>query len=218
MFAGCRCPRCPETVLAATQREGCKMLACRRCGGALVSADVGLRLLAVLAPDVPPADLDQPRAPCPVCRKPMRLVLATTAKVNVDVCSMHGVWFDGDDLAAVLRAVAHSMGKPVPDALGRLEEHARGRPASPTTPTTSSPPSPPPPSGPPSPAGSSPTTPRWQPSPTQSSRSTFVPTASPRIGVFGNAMEDATDIVVGVALIPVELTVGVIGGLIDLLD
>lgn len=214
MFAGCRCPRCPEAVLVATKREGHELLACRHCGGAFVSANVGLRLMAVLKPDVPPAHAHGPRSPCPVCRKVMRLVLASRAGVEVDVCATHGVWFDGDDLAAVLQAVAHALGKPVPRALDSLEQHARGRRESPADP---SPPAPPPPQA----------STREQPSPIRARRSPDVPVvpAAPyqRDGL--DTALDAADLVlrpvgvaVEVAMIPVTLTVGVVEALVDLID
>lgn len=126
VFAGCRCPRCDDVVLTGKELERAEVLACRRCGGGFVSAAVGLRLLAMLQPEVAPVDEDAPRAACPVCRKPMKLVI-TGAAAAMDTCAQHGVWFDAGDLPIVVRAVAKALGKPVPDVVGQLEAHAGQR-------------------------------------------------------------------------------------------
>lgn len=127
MFAGCRCPRCDDTTLKSKALESCDILACRRCSGGFVSANVGLRLLAVLKPDVAAVDEDAPRAPCPVCRKPMKLVTTGEAHAEMDTCAQHGVWFDSGDLSAVVRAVANALGKPVPEVVGTLDAHTARR-------------------------------------------------------------------------------------------
>jgi Zn-finger nucleic acid-binding protein len=44
---------------------------------------------------------------CPVCATLMnRKQYATGAKVVIDVCRQHGVWFDGGELAVVLDFIA----------------------------------------------------------------------------------------------------------------
>lgn len=43
---------------------------------------------------------------CPVCRQPMnRVNLAKADSLPIDLCIMHGIWFDGAELATALRAV-----------------------------------------------------------------------------------------------------------------
>lgn len=225
MYAGCRCPRCADAVLEGRTIEGCDVLACRRCGGAFVGAGVGLRLLAVLEPDVPPHDQEIPRSPCPVCRQSMKLVLATKAHVDVDTCAKHGVWFDAGDLLPVMRAVAQALGKSVPTVAGSLEAHA----------STSRPPS----DGPGAPP--SPSTPRFNPTPTGSvlgsgspPRSTTGPvrSAATAVGDVATGVDDVTggvisstartvgdvaEVAVDIVALPFELTFLAVGGLFEVL-
>ena len=119
MFAGCRCPRCSDATLTVAKVEGRKVLGCPHCCGAFVGAELGLRLLATLDPDVPPPRLDIPLPNCPVCRKGMRTVVA--AGFDVETCKVHGVWFDAGDLTGLVTAVAEALGKEIPSALSALE-------------------------------------------------------------------------------------------------
>ena len=135
MFAGCRCPREPDRVLQATKIDGRDVLGCRRCGGVFVDATLGLRLLAVLDPDVPPHDEDSTHPPCPVCRADMKRVRPAKVGVDVDVCHRHGVWLDASDLALVLRAAAKALGKPVPSAIETLDRERAEAVATAITPT-----------------------------------------------------------------------------------
>lgn len=137
MFAGCRCPRCSESVLVVREIEGRKLLACRTCAGAFVGAELGLRLLAILKPDVPPPRVGVPSPACPVCRQGMRRVVA--AGFDVETCKAHGVWFDAGDLPPLVRAVSEALGKTVPAALETLQQQ---RPPDPTAPATAAPPTP----------------------------------------------------------------------------
>ncbi|MGH1343674.1 MAG: zf-TFIIB domain-containing protein [Nannocystales bacterium] len=127
MFAGCRCPRCSNSTLAVATIEGRKALGCPHCSGAFVGADLGLRLLAVLSPDVPPARVGIPSPPCPVCRKGMRRVVA--AGQDVETCKVHGVWFDAGDLRQLVEAVAVALGKPIPAVVETLEAKQKSPPA-----------------------------------------------------------------------------------------
>jgi len=86
-----------------------------------VDATLGLRLLAVLDPDVPPHDEQSVHPPCPVCRADMKRARPAKVSVDVDVCHRHGVWLDAADLALVLRAAAKALGKPVPSTIETLE-------------------------------------------------------------------------------------------------
>lgn len=126
VFAGCRCPRCPDATLVKAEVDGRKVLACRHCAGAFVGADLGLRLLAILRPDVPPPRHNMPSPACPVCRQGMRRVL--TPDTEVETCKTHGVWFDAGDLPNVVRAVATALGRPVPEALGQLQRQTTAPP------------------------------------------------------------------------------------------
>lgn len=211
MFAGCRCPRCPEAILEGRTIEGCEVLACRRCGGAFVSAGVGLRLLAVLEPDVPPRDDDAPRAPCPVCRQTMKLVKATKAMTHVDTCARHGVWFDGGDLVPVMRAVATTLGKPVPKVASTLGQHASAaRPSSTATQSTT-------PTSKPV-AGRSRVPGRTPSGPLRDIATGANDVTGGAIAATGHVVGEVADIALGVAVLPFEVTFAVVGGLCDLLD
>lgn len=130
VFAGCRCPRCADATLAVASIEGRKALGCPHCSGAFVGAELGLRLLAVLAPDVPPPRVGHHSPACPVCRKGMRRVVAT--KIEVETCKVHGVWFDAGDLRQLVHAVAEALGKPVPTIVEA--QGAKPRPSQATPP------------------------------------------------------------------------------------
>lgn len=214
MYAGCRCPRCTDAVLQGKELEGCEVLACRRCGGAFISASVGLRLLAVLQPEVPPHDEDHPRASCPVCRASMKLVSAAKAGVDVDTCAKHGVWFDGGDLGPVVRAVAIAVGKPVPQVAASLEQHAAAsRPRPEPSPSTDTP---------------LPSAPRWSPAPTGASGGhprSHPPTGDDPVAA---TMVGAVDVAAGVGRVietplqivalPFQLTLATVELLTELVD
>lgn len=212
MYAGCRCPRCPDAVLQGKELEGCEVLACRRCGGAFISAGVGLRLLAVLQPDVPPHDDEQPRASCPVCRASMKLVSATKASVHVDTCAKHGVWFDAGDLGPVVRAVAIAVGKPVPEVAASLEQQAAAPRPEPST----------------SPAGSVASAPRWSPAPTGSSSGRLPSRAPAQDDPVAATMIGAANVAAGVGRVietplqivalPFQLTLATVELLTELVD
>lgn len=111
------CPRC-ELGLSSAAPAGVRVDACGRCDGVFVDGDA---LLAALAsPDVVDAlraSLPRPRAgiadggrvyvKCPQCTTLMnRTQYAHGAKVVIDYCRRHGVWFDGGELPTVLDFLA----------------------------------------------------------------------------------------------------------------
>ncbi len=51
--------------------------------------------------------------PCPVCRATMERVRYAGEDLSVDVCDLHGIWFDALELAAALRATEKDDGMPV---------------------------------------------------------------------------------------------------------
>lgn len=134
MFAGCRCPRCVDSVLVVRTLEDRKVLACKTCAGVFVSAELGLRLLAVLEPDVPPVRDGLPSPACPVCRQGMRRVVA--GPIEVEACKTHGVWFDAGDLPKLVRAAAKALGKEVPSALDAIEQPPEPGPGESAPPAT----------------------------------------------------------------------------------
>lgn len=172
----------------------------------------------MLEADVPAPDYAAPRPPCPVCRRPAKVVLARRAGVRVETCATHGVWFGAGDLGPVIEAVAKALGKPAPKVAQALADH-EGRP-----PTTAS--------------GSTPATNvTGQPAGSQNAGSVLRPASQPRrltdpvrdiatgiddttggaaktaVGVVGDVTEAAVEIVA----LPFDLTFRAIGGLVDLL-
>lgn len=112
------CPRCRER-LEHTEFVGqdAGFVYCATCHGCLVPAwDWAVLLDRVPAFGVVPGDEltprdDSPRGglapavPCPVCSEPMkRQGFASIKELPIDVCIMHGIWFDASELAAALRA------------------------------------------------------------------------------------------------------------------
>jgi Zn-finger nucleic acid-binding protein len=100
---------------------GADMYLCETCNGIWVDTETLQHLVAERlkpAPMVgtgitPPAParikLDTVHyAPCPICKNLMnRLNFAHTSGVIVDVCSMHGTWFDADELRRVLEFITN---------------------------------------------------------------------------------------------------------------
>lgn len=69
----------------------------------------------------------------------MRRVLA--AKIEVETCTVHGVWFDAGDLRELVHAVAAALGKPVPSVVPSLEAKPETPAAAPaSSPVTQGPP------------------------------------------------------------------------------
>ncbi len=110
------CPDC-KTALQAFQTGAGRLLACERCGGQLVTHALLRALLEqreVLGRAAP--SLDVPRgnplsAPvryraCPSCAQLMnRKNFGGTSGIVIDVCSLHGSFFDAGELPRVLEFV-----------------------------------------------------------------------------------------------------------------
>lgn len=217
MFAGCRCPRDPERTLRASKVDGRDVLSCKRCGGVFVDAALGLRLLAVLEPDVPEHDEERPHPQCPVCRTAMKRAVPRIGGIEVDVCHRHGVWLDGSDLSVVAHAAAAKLGRPVPAAVQALDAHD-GRGAT-------------------SPAQSQPQSQSQSQSPSTGDDWTSLRTHAPKTGstpatrstpsapspdtIGGRIVHTSLDVIdtaVMAVAIPLELTLEVVGALGDLMD
>jgi Zn-finger nucleic acid-binding protein len=122
---------CPRCGLALTSRAlaDARIDECSRCAGVFVPARLVARVTDALdlAPEViaqfphgrPLADRGGPMyVKCPRCKNVMnRRLFADGARVVVDECRGHGIWFD----EAELRAVAEFV------AAGGLERTARTR-------------------------------------------------------------------------------------------
>jgi Zn-finger nucleic acid-binding protein len=105
--------------MRAVRFGGADMYMCENCNGLWVDPETLQRLVAermkpqpmlatgIATPATPRPRLDTVRyAPCPVCKNLMnRINFAHTSGVIVDVCTMHGTWFDADELRRVLEFI-----------------------------------------------------------------------------------------------------------------
>lgn len=136
------CPRCRTQPLDAFDAGGITVFDCVRCGGQFVGNDVLAVLIARhqatiqegpkrLVPQNPLSEKIT-YLPCPVCQELMlRRNFGRASGIIVDVCSLHGTWFDVGELARILSFVGqgglqqtHSM-----EATERnwLKEQSRAR-------------------------------------------------------------------------------------------
>ena len=105
------CPRC-STPLRGSGSDG--VLGCDGCGGTFVT-HAGLAELCDTNATAPPfARAEATRAvnqaayvACPQCHELMaRRTFGGKSGLVVDICGLHGTWFDPTELAAALRVVA----------------------------------------------------------------------------------------------------------------
>jgi len=94
-----QCPACGEPLDTAGRTDRCK-----NCDGAWIGEDalVGMlqeRTSTLVFLPWQPREQDNERS-CAACGKPMQWVNLGTVKL--DRCPAHGVWFDADELAALL--------------------------------------------------------------------------------------------------------------------
>jgi hypothetical protein len=115
------CPRCGGPLEG---RDG--VLGCAGCGGTFVT-HAGLAELCAAKGTAPPfartraarTVSDAAYVACPQCHEVMsRRLFGDATGLVVDVCTVHGTWFDPTELAAALRVAAASE---VPIALGTRE-------------------------------------------------------------------------------------------------
>lgn len=111
------CPRCRTSQLDAFSTEDGLLFDCRSCGGQFVSHAVLQSLVQRhRAASVQPVRL-RPNNPlgeritylaCPNCKEFMhRRNFGSISGVIVDVCSLHGTWFDVGELARILAFVGN---------------------------------------------------------------------------------------------------------------
>ncbi len=111
------CPRCDEKLKTRVQGDF-HLQHCLGCGGLWIDHDAFRRVLENRgndksmenllgkAPglDIAPARRPVAYLPCPRCRQLMhRRNFASRSGIIIDECAAHGVWFDRDELAAVIR-------------------------------------------------------------------------------------------------------------------
>lgn len=98
------CPGCGEVLDTAGRTDRCPA-----CDGAWVNEDalVGMlqeRTSTLVFLPWQPRPKDNERV-CAVCRIAMQTV--NLGSVQLDRCAQHGVWFDADELAALLKEAKH---------------------------------------------------------------------------------------------------------------
>lgn len=104
---------CP--VCDAPLDEAGRTSRCRLCEGAWISEETLVAILEQRAStlvELPwqPRE-DKPR-PCADCKAEMQTV--DLGHVQLDRCPQHGVWFDADELAALLKEAKHFTTKEMP--------------------------------------------------------------------------------------------------------
>lgn len=122
--ANAPCPRC-GIELAERQAARAKLFVCRQCGGAWLPKEIARRVIEHVQGSLPiviaaekavrAASGETPNkrtARCPWDAEP--LALATFEGVNVDVCAVHGTWFDAGEVRKIANAqtVNDSSGPP----------------------------------------------------------------------------------------------------------
>ena len=126
------CPACPGKLFPAPDRLG--IHGCSACGGIWADNETSQLVAAVLDPEL--VDLADraataaariTKAPlpiagargCPECRA--LLVRVNAGSTNLDVCTMHGTWFDRGELQRVSRVLDGDRGRQIPRAPGAGE-------------------------------------------------------------------------------------------------
>ncbi|MCO5334479.1 MAG: zf-TFIIB domain-containing protein [Pyrinomonadaceae bacterium] len=111
-----KCPRC-RSALTPLAIENTLLSECQRCGGFWSSADTfedicaekerrASVLRSIQERSFPKSDVPVKYVPCPVCGQLMnRNNFARSSGVILDICKEHGVWFDAEELPAIITFV-----------------------------------------------------------------------------------------------------------------
>ena len=113
----CSCPVCGAQRVLTSRRVADTRIhvqECQKCGGFWIGLETFDRLLdresqqpqsaAPTPAPAPPPSTRTPYRPCPVCGGLMvRRNFGRSSGVIVDLCGSHGIWFDAQELAQVLR-------------------------------------------------------------------------------------------------------------------
>lgn len=129
------CPVCgPDWQLTSRRVRDTPMhvMECQKCGGFWIGLETLDRLLdrearqpqsAGPATRPPPAPERSPYRPCAVCGQLMvRRNFGRTSGVIVDLCGSHGIWFDAQELAHVLRWIRSGNLEAARVGLARLSQ------------------------------------------------------------------------------------------------
>lgn len=107
------CPRCGDQLRERQLDEIIELCGCAGCGGIWLDHESGRALLATMDwTAVRIAEMARDGAAkhpatnaalrCPACGEP--LVRTEAGEVHVDICAVHGTWFDAGELAGVMHA------------------------------------------------------------------------------------------------------------------
>lgn len=113
------CPRCKARLVPVEIPEhDSKVPICAGCNGAFFGREQAYAVMAMgmeklagsaLAPILKEEFLardSEESADCPVCQETMlRSCFSESCKVEVDVCTEHGLWLDDGELGAILKAL-----------------------------------------------------------------------------------------------------------------
>jgi Zn-finger nucleic acid-binding protein len=115
--------KCPvdQTLL----EEAGRTMKCTTCEGAWVREDALVAILEQRAStlvELPWVEREDAHRPCAECASPMQTV--NLGSVALDRCAQHGVWFDANELATLLRQVKRF--KTHTDAVPEEQAHREG--------------------------------------------------------------------------------------------
>lgn len=107
------CPRCRETLVKSDRAEG--VAYCEKCGGVFADVPATQRIVSTMDRTLQEIGFraalgkerkkHEPRElTCPECLIVMQQQRMESAAYTVDVCPMHGTWFDTGELEDVMRA------------------------------------------------------------------------------------------------------------------
>jgi len=134
--AACQCPRC-EAKLKSREYADLSVEECDRCGGLFLAPQMLERLVAAhdaptgLRLALPKREIERESTVqyihCPVCGKLMnRQAFGRISGIVIDVCKAHGMWFDGGELAQVIRFVEEGgLARAREREMDELQEHQR---------------------------------------------------------------------------------------------
>lgn len=122
------CPRC-RLPLTRAQAGTHEVHGCVRCGGVWLdpqtaqhvahALDSELKSMTEIAARLASAPVDEAQpVHCPDCRAPLYRYVATRARIELDACKSHGIWFDRGELGKLATQMAveraYAPGKSAP--------------------------------------------------------------------------------------------------------